>query len=66
MIPIIYIRLEAIPHAPITEAVNGSTSAFQHRFSDLYDSSAYTRMRVLDTFPRSDNPICAYALRFLL
>jgi hypothetical protein len=43
----------------------GSSTTFQHWLSSLYDSSATSRMREANTFPRSTNFICTYTLRCL-
>ena len=53
-------RLVTIPLSPITGAVIGSITAFQHRFTCL---QFFVRLFHAEpgTFPRSDSSICTYA-----
>ena len=51
-----YHRLEAIAPALITSAIITSTSTFLHRFNCLLFFVSL-HLLMLDTFPRSNNPI---------
>lgn len=53
---VIYHRLEAIAPVLITSAIITSTSTFLHRFNCLLFFVSL-HLLMLDTFPRSNNPI---------